>query len=72
MLLDEVIRRQGKRKTARKAWKDLNSPDIALDQTDYDKKRKELRKEYFSECHGVDADVDLLKIERATFSRKTA
>lgn len=61
MLLDEVLLRQSKRKNARKGWQDLRSPDIALDQGDYEKKRKELRSEYFAECHGVDADLDLVR-----------
>jgi len=61
MLLDEVLLRQSKRKNARKGWQELRSPDIALDQGDYEKKRRELRSEYFAECHGVDADLDLVR-----------
>lgn len=62
MQLDELIRRQNKRKDARKGFIALKSPDIALDQKDYEKTRKELRTVYFNECHGVDADLDLLKM----------
>lgn len=61
MLLDEVLLRQSKRKNARKGWKEMVRPDIALDQKDYLKKSKELREKYFTECHGVDADLDLVR-----------
>lgn len=59
----EIEGRQSKRKTARRKYDQVHdeAPAIDIDDSEFTKKRTALKKEYYSECQGVDADLDWQK-----------
>ncbi|MGH2505829.1 MAG: hypothetical protein ACRDHZ_00180 [Ktedonobacteraceae bacterium] len=60
---DELLKRVGRRENLKQDWKRLNQPAIDASDEDwkeYNKQTTSLKKEYFSECHGVNADMRLL------------